>query len=97
MPEHTIDSVEKLLTEYHRGDGDDVAATDELFDALADLAGLAYEVDVDGNANLTLKHGWPQTDQERGAFTDWQSEVVNGDTTLGFWGWVANRPARRHD
>jgi hypothetical protein len=28
--------------------------------------------------------GWPSTDEERAAFADWQIEVSNGDTTLGF-------------
>ena len=30
---------------------------------------------------------WPSTDEEREAFRNWQYEVANGDTTLGFDDW----------
>lgn len=31
---------------------------------------------------------WPQNDEERAAFKDWQYEVANGDTHIGFRGWL---------
>lgn len=34
---------------------------------------------------------WPQSDQERIDFVDWQYEVSNGDTVLGFRDWVSHR------
>lgn len=33
---------------------------------------------------------WPTTDEERTSFADWQYEVSNGDTTLGFREWLAH-------
>ena len=34
---------------------------------------------------------WPENAQERSDFSDWQYEVSNGDTVLGFRDWVAPR------
>lgn len=34
---------------------------------------------------------WPENAQERSDFSDWQYEVSNGDTVLGFRDWVAHR------
>lgn len=31
---------------------------------------------------------WPTTDAERSAYRDWQYEVANGDTVLGFRDWL---------
>lgn len=36
---------------------------------------------------------WPETDAEKIAFTDWQHEVSNGDTSVGFREWFTNREA----
>lgn len=34
---------------------------------------------------------WPETDQERDDFKDWQFEVSNGDTVLGYREWTNHR------
>jgi len=34
---------------------------------------------------------WPENDEERTAFADWQYEVANGDTHQGFRDWMAAR------
>lgn len=31
---------------------------------------------------------WPRDDHERELFTDWQYEVANGDTLMGFRDWM---------
>lgn len=36
---------------------------------------------------------WPETDEEREAFADWQYEVANGDAPNGFRDWYAARAA----
>lgn len=36
---------------------------------------------------------WPQSDQERINFVDWQYEAGNGGTVLGFRDWVSHREA----
>lgn len=40
---------------------------------------------------------WPETDQERADFTDWQYEVGNGDTILGFRDWITHRDEADRD
>ena len=40
---------------------------------------------------------WPETDPERDAFTDWQYEVSQGDTVLGFRDWLAAEKERDVD
>lgn len=34
---------------------------------------------------------WPTTDAERAAFADWQHEVADGDTPIGFRAWLVNQ------
>lgn len=34
---------------------------------------------------------WPEDDDERAAFGDWQYEVANSDTLLGFRDWITHR------
>lgn len=34
---------------------------------------------------------WPDTEQEKVAYVDWQYEAGNGDTILGFRDWLAHR------
>lgn len=46
------------------------------------------------SAEFHAKYGddadyWPDPKDER--LEDWQTEVYNGDTLLGFWDWVENR------
>lgn len=33
---------------------------------------------------------WPETDEERERYTDWQYEVGNGETILGFRDWITH-------
>lgn len=41
--------------------------------------------------SATPSTSWPTTDEEREAFSDWQYEVANGDTTAGFREWLNGR------
>lgn len=34
---------------------------------------------------------WPENDRDRADYEDWQHDVSNGDTVLGFRDWVAHR------
>lgn len=34
---------------------------------------------------------WPETEAERVAYVDWQYEVHNGDTVLGFRDWLNHK------
>lgn len=40
---------------------------------------------------------WPENAQERSDFSDWQYEVANSDTVLGFRDWIAHRNERSSD
>lgn len=39
----------------------------------------------------TTDRTWPENAQERNDFSDWQYEVTNGDTVLGFRDWIMHR------
>ena len=34
---------------------------------------------------------WPESPEEQVDYVDWQYEVANGDTVLGFRDWIVNR------
>lgn len=34
---------------------------------------------------------WPVTDDEKIAFVDWQADVAEGNTTLGFRDWITHQ------
>lgn len=34
---------------------------------------------------------WPSTDSERSLFIDWQTDVAEGNTSLGFRDWLAQQ------
>jgi hypothetical protein len=40
---------------------------------------------------MTESATWPENDAEREAYADWQYEVTNGDTLLGFREWLTHR------
>lgn len=37
---------------------------------------------------------WPETAEERARYSDWQYEVANGDTILGFRDWMDHNPLK---
>jgi hypothetical protein len=47
-------------------------------------------------APVERKSPWPETDDERAAFADWQREAAEGDTNAGFRDWYDN-PDRNMD
>lgn len=54
-----------------------------------------FEVDAPADTGTsdaqTSAATWPEDDDERAAFGDWQYEVANSDTLLGFRDWITHR------
>lgn len=46
--------------------------------------------------DLMTARTWPETTEERNRFADWQYEVANADTVLGFRDWVDHHPVNDH-
>lgn len=55
--------------------------------ATAERVGLFTE----GESPTTKPSVWPETDEEKVAFVDWQYEVANADTCVGFRDWFTSR------
>ena len=63
-----------------------------LLDALTDAMATSDALPAYGTTGFTnprLHKTWPDNDTDRTAMRDWQCEVSNGDTLLGFRDWQA--------
>ena len=56
---------------------------------LAAMTDDAIATLVEMRQQYTSPVTWPETEAEVTAFTDWQTEVSDGDTMLGYQAWVA--------